>query len=135
MLRFPPGGQDDVTRIMKEAKYAHRHHQNVAAEPWYRLSIWADTPLPDEPLAHTLTRLIEAAGLGQIRIADDRNSRFWWTTAQALYEAGFTILKDFEDSEPAEHYSVVLGEEIAKSIVESFVDVFRGPEQTGRYAG
>jgi hypothetical protein len=133
VLRFPPGGPDQVKKIINEARYTHRHHQDRRAEPWYRLSIWADVPKPGEKDEDVLLRLVHAARLGRIKIEDVRNGRFWWTTANRLYQLGFDILKDGEDGEPAEHYSVDLGHEASRETVGRFVSAFRGPEQTGRF--
>lgn len=118
---------------MDEAKYTHRHHQRVRAEPWYRLSVWADTPLPGEATDETLLRLIHAAGLGRIRLEDVRNERFWWTSAQAIYDAGFDMLKDNDTDERPEHYSVTLGDELSRSSVEDFVAVFGHPVGTKEF--
>lgn len=133
MLRFPPGGPDQVKKIMQEAKYAHRHHQDFRAEPWFRLSIWADVPRVGEAVEETVLRLLRAASLGSIRIGDVRNDRFWWTTADRLYQAGFEILKDFEDGERAEHYSVNLGYEASREVVGRFVETFGSAEVTERF--
>jgi hypothetical protein len=133
VLRFPPGGKDEVKKIQDEAKYVNRHHQKVRAEPWFRLSIWADVPREGETAADLMTRLVGAAGMGRIRIADERNAAFWWTTAASLYDAGFEIRKDGRDGEPEEHYSVVLGTEASREVVGRFVQAFLGPEQTGQY--
>jgi hypothetical protein len=132
VLRFPPGGADEVQKIRKEAKYVHRHHQSKKVEPWYRLSVWADVSRPSESTLELKGRLVKAAGLAGIRLDDERNDRFWWTTAARIYEAGFTFRKDEEPGEPQEHYSVDLGsEEPTRETIEVFVRAFQGQEETG----
>lgn len=134
VLRFPPGGPDQVTKMRQEAKYAHRHHQKIRAEPWYRLSVWVDSPRPGETQLRLMQRLVRAAGLGRIRIDDERNSVFWWAVAADIYEAGFEFKKDGDPGEAPEHYSVDLGHEPTRETVERFANAFRGPEHTGEMA-
>lgn len=132
VLRFPPG-PDSVVKILKEAKYNHRHHQRTRAESWYRLSVWCDLPRPGESVEDVLLRLVHDAGLGQIRLEDVRNSFFWWTSASTLYEAGFDLVKDGEDDEPQNHYSVDLGLEPSREVVERFVTTFSEAMETRRF--
>jgi hypothetical protein len=132
VLRFPPGGPDEVSKIRKEAKYVHRHHQQRRAEAWYRLSVWADRPRPGETREQTMTRLIHAAGLANVRVDDAQNSVFWWTTVGELTSRGFVLRKDGDPDERPEHYSVDLGpDEPSREVIELFVGAFKGPEQTG----
>ena len=123
--------------MRQEAKYVHRHHQKnrVTPEPWYRLSVWADSPGAEESRLLLMQRLVRAAGLGRIRIEDERNSLFWWASAADIYDAGFQFVKDGDSDEPPEHYSVDLGPaEPTREVVQRFADTFRGPEQTGEVA-
>jgi hypothetical protein len=131
VLRFPPGGQDQINKIRQEAKYVHRHHQGQAQEPWYRLSIWADVARGGETHLELMQRLVKVAGMGRIQLDAERNSLFWWTEAGRLYDAGFTIRKDMDPGEPPEHYSVDLGDNPDRQVVERFAAAFRGPERTG----
>ena len=94
--------------------------------------VWADVPAPGESRIHLMQRLIRTAGLGRIQIDDERNSVFWWTQAGEIYDAGFEIKKDLEPDELDEHYSVDLGHEPTREVVEKFASVFQGPERTGR---
>lgn len=132
-MRFPPGGLDQVAKVRKEAKYVHRHHQSARVEPWYRLSVWADVAGPEESDDDLRLRLVHAAGLAGIDLDDLRNAAFWWTTASHLYERGFALKKDEDPDEPREHYSVDLGrDEPTRELVEAFVRLFTGPEETRR---
>ncbi len=133
-LRFPPGGPEDVKRIRKEAKWAHRKHQREGEqeEPWYRLSVWVDVQREGESRQDTMLRLVHAAGLNGINLTDIRNQLFWWSTAGDLYDRGFLLKKDGYADEPQEHWSVDLGSEPPSVVlVESFVGAFIGPERTG----
>lgn len=133
VLRFPPGGPDDVKRIRKEAKWAHRRHQAEGrpVTPWYRLSLWADSPRPAETVRELQLRLVRAAGLNGINLANMRNNVFWWSTAGELYDRGFLLKKDGYLDEPEEHWSVDLGDEPPSvDVVMSFVSAFTGPERT-----
>lgn len=131
VLRFPPGGPDDVEQIRKEAKYNHRHHQQARSEPWYRLSVWVTAAREGELEEQVLLRLVRAAGIGGIRLADLRNRVCWTTTAGRLYELGFDRRKDGDEGEPQEHFSVDLGEsEPARHVIVRFVSAFIGPRQT-----
>ena len=131
VLRFPPGGPDDVQRIRKEAKWTHRKHQ-VEGQPWYRLSLWVDVPRDSETQDQLKLRLVHAAGLNGIDLAAVRNSVFWWSTAGDLYDRGFLLKKDGDDDEAQEHWSVDLGgEPPSVERVEGFVSAFTGPERTG----
>jgi hypothetical protein len=131
-MRFPPGGVDDVKKVRNEAKYAHRHHQETKVEPWYRLSVWADIAGPEEAEIDVLRRLVKAARLANLRVDEPHNAVFWTASAQALYQRGFSLVRDQYPDEPAEHYSVDLGkDEPSRQIVESFVSAFDGPKQTG----
>jgi hypothetical protein len=131
VLRFPPGGPEHVRKILDEAKYTNRVHQRGGdTRPWYRLSVWVDVQRAGESKAETLTRLVHAAKLGRIRVEDERNCVFWWTTVGTLNEAGFQLLKDGEDAEPMEHYSVDLGNELTRERVSEFVAAFGRPEST-----
>jgi hypothetical protein len=133
VLRFPPGGPDEVEKIRKEAKYAHRHHQEQTAEPWYRLSVWVDRPRPGETRDETMTRLVHAAGLANVQVTDARNSVFWWTSVGELAARGFELTKDGDDDERPEHYSVDLGQDVpTREVIQLFVEAFTGPEQTER---
>lgn len=119
VLRFPPGGADQLKAIVKEAKYTSRHFGQG-----YRLSVWASEPKPGETMEETLVRLVRAAGLGDLKVGDERNSRLWWAHASTLYDAGFGIGKDRYPGEPPEHYSVLLGDEATRAVVEKFVQCF-----------
>ncbi len=136
MLRFPPGGVDQATKIRKEAKYNNRHHApNKAAggtvEPWFRLSVWTDVARSGETQQDLRRRLVLAAGLHGINLSTDRNAVFWWSTVAALRGRGFLLKKDGYPAEPAEHYSVVFGAEPCTEDVLNFVEAFEGPVQTG----
>ena len=119
-----------MTKMRQEAKYIHRHHQQVAAGPWYRLSVWADTARPDEPKLDLMRRLVRAAGLNRVRIDEERNSAVWFTEAGRIYDAGFTLVKDGEVGEADEHYSVDLGNQPERADVERLAAVFEGPQPT-----
>ncbi len=132
VLRFPPGGPDEVKRIRDEAKWVHRRRQRTAQGPWYRLSVWADCQRINESRDELMLRLIHAAGLGGIRLEDARNSQFWWSTVGELVSRGFLLKKDGYADEPYEHWSVDLGEQPPSvELVSTFVAAFRGPMSTG----
>lgn len=69
VLRFPPGGGDQIAKIRKEAKYVHRRRPE-GRDSWYRLSVWVAERGPDETTEQVMTRL-------SIRL-DSRTFR--WTT-------------------------------------------------------
>jgi hypothetical protein len=130
-MRFPPGGEDEVAKIMKEAKYVHRHHQREVEEPWYRLSVWIGSPREGETEREVLQRLVVAAGLGGLRVDEERNRVLWRSTVGELLDQGFTFKKDGYPDEPDEHYSVDLGPAgPTREVVERFVKAFRGPVET-----
>jgi len=116
--------------MRKEAKYVHRHHQKIAEEPWYRLSAWTDVKRRGESDVEALQRLVIAAGLGSIRLDEVRNSVVWWTTAAQIYDAGFSLVKDGEPDEPKEHYSIDLGNDPGREIVDVLAGLFKGPRPT-----
>lgn len=117
--------------MRQEARYVHRHHQRQTVKPWYRLSVWTDVARHDETRLDLMQRLVHAAGLGRIRLDDERNSVFWWAEAGDIYDAGFTFAKDIKHDEPYEHYSVDLGEDPTTEVVAKFAGLFVGPEATG----
>lgn len=90
VLRFPPGGPEDVKRIRKEARWTHRKHQveGQPEEPWYRLSLWVDSAREGESRHELTLRLVRSAGLNGINLSDMRNVHFWWSTAGDLYDRG-----------------------------------------------
>ncbi len=95
VLRFPPGGADEITKVRKEAKWANRAHQKAGGVgTWYRLSVWVDAPLPGESEDDLKLRLIRAAGLAGLRIEDVRNSVFWTTKVRELQARAFVFRKD-----------------------------------------
>ena len=63
---------------------------SIRAEPWYRLSVWADTPRRGEDRLDAVRRLLVAAGMGGIRIQDERNRVAWLATAGDILDAGFS---------------------------------------------
>ena len=131
MLRFPPGGPDHVKKIRDEAKWTNRRCGPEKGQPWYRLSTWGDVPRNGETLAQLMQRLVHAAGMNNVKIDEDRNSVFWWSTAGELYDRGFTLKKDNDPDEAEEHFSVDLGGDVpSRERVEQFVQAFRGPVPT-----
>ncbi len=118
-------------KVRKEAKWAHRvHEKRGGVGPWYRLSVWADAARVGETKDELKLRLVRAAGLGGISLADVRNSAFYTTKAQELLTRGFAFKKDGYPGEPWEHYSIDLGpEEPSRERVEEFVGCFEGPER------
>jgi hypothetical protein len=132
VLRFPPGGLGDERNIRKEAKWADRAHRKEFPDsgPRFRLSVWTDFAREGETDAQLKQRLLDAAGTDGIRIDDDRNSVLWWSTAGALYDAGFTLVKDAYPEEPSEHWSVDLGsDELTRA--RAFAAVFGRSQQNG----
>jgi hypothetical protein len=126
VLRFPPGGFDDVVRILNEAKRVHAYHRKAdGSSPWYRLSVFVSQALVGESEAETVHRLMGAAGLSGIRLDDARNRVWWVTRASELYTAGFSFVKDDYDTEVAEHFSVDIGPDVpTEETVARFVAVF-----------
>lgn len=134
MLRFPPGGPEEIKRIRDEAKWTHRKRPtSEQSGTWYRLSTWVDVPAEGESTESLKLRLIHSAGLNGIRLADVRNAHFWWARAGDLYDRGFLLKKDGVEDEAREHWSVDLGSEPPSvDTVKRFVAAFTGPERTAR---
>lgn len=118
VIRFRP---TEPAAVLHRAELEYRR-AGVAG-----LSVFADVAKTDEDDQAVAARLIRAASLGGVRLTG--NPKFYRTTAGALYEKEFTFVKDNEDEEPAEHYSVDLGKADLDNVVR-FLEVFRGPEAT-----
>jgi hypothetical protein len=115
VIRFRPIRADQV---LASAVKEHRRTGH------YRVSVFADIARPGESFEVVEARLLEAAGLAGIDPV--RNDRYFTCFAGQLLDRGFTFWKDDEPGEPAEHYSVDLGERPTLEDVNRFCGVF-GP--------
>ncbi|KAB1110782.1 MULTISPECIES: hypothetical protein [Micromonospora] len=93
------------------------------------LSVFADVPRPGEEVIDVHKRLIKVAGMDGIDL--ERNKSYYHCIAGAILDAGFRFVKDGNDDEVNEHYSVDIGTTDLDS-VHRFLEVFIGPEATWR---
>ena len=70
-----------------------------------------------------IRRLLAATELNGLHA--ERNPHLWWcSSAQKIVEGRFVFEKDEYDGEPAEHYSVVLGDPPTLEDAQRFVGLF-----------
>lgn len=99
VVRFTPITPEGLVRSANRAFQESGH---------YRVSVFADTPRPEEDLVDVLRRLFAAADLSQID--PERNDRFFLCARSGdITQLGFTFVKDGYDGEVPEHWSVDLG--------------------------
>ena len=121
-MRFRPSAPDSVLAS------AAKEYRRVGR---YALSVFADVarPLEDgtvEDEEAVCRRLVAVAGLGGgINLAG--NPRFWSTTAGLLLDRRFVFIKDEDDDEIDEHYSIDFGTEANIDSISRFLEVFVGP--------
>ena len=131
VIRFPPGGPDDVQQVRKEAKYANRHRPEGKVGSWFRLSVWLDSPRQGEQRDDVIARLVSIAGMHGIETESDRNAVVWTSTVRKIQDGQFTLRKDETPGEPREHWSVDLGPDPPDTgAVQRFVALFEGPAAT-----
>jgi hypothetical protein len=134
MLRFPPGGPDQVKKIRYEARANHREHVRETGDestPWFRLSVFADEPREGESRLDVLRRLVRDAGLARIQIESERNAICWTATVGDVQDLGFVVSKEGYPGEPESHYSIDLGPtEPDRELVERLLTAFEGPLRT-----
>lgn len=122
VIRFRP---TDPAKVLEWAAKEHRRSGH------YRLSVFAAAPGPGGAGAAVQARLLKASELAGIDPAGNAKY-FVCTHARQLLDRGFTFWKDDDDpDEPAEHYSVDLGETPTLGVVRRFLEPF-GPALRGR---
>lgn len=123
-MRFRPTAPDSVLNSAK------KEHRRVGR---YALSVFADVPrvwdngIAEEEQA-VCRRLVRAAGLNS-GIDLSGNPKYWVAPAASILDEGFLFIKDNDDDEIQEHYSVDLGSNAGLETVERFLKVFAGPRR------
>ncbi len=117
VLRFTPMSAEGV---LKRAGLDARRPEGKGH---YTASVWADHAAEGETEADVVARLLAASELHGL--AADNNRKYWMcSTAQKLFDQGFTFEKDDYPDEPREHYSVVLGDSPGIEDAQRFVGEF-----------
>ncbi len=119
VIRFRP------TELEKVMNWAEKEHRRTG---FYRLSVFASSPLPSESQAATEARLVGVAGLNGIDLK--KNKSHWVALRGEL--AAFDFYKDDDDDleECPEHYSVDLGSaEGLADACRDFLSRFSRPEK------
>jgi hypothetical protein len=116
VVRFRPTEVDSLLR------WAEKSHRLTGR---YTLSVFADRQVREETADQTIARLLQSADLSGI---DPNHNPRYYVCSQAgdLLDRGFTFLKDDEEDELPEHYSVDLGPSPDRATVCRFLEVF-GP--------
>ena len=114
VIRFSPW---TAPNILRRAELAHRRRGE------YTASVFADLKVATERDDDLVRRLYVAAELHEIdpeqNLKYDRCAR-----ARELLGLGFVFMKDEDEEEAAEHYSVRLGDSPTLEDVERFLSVF-----------
>lgn len=119
VIRFRP---TDPERVLGWAVKTYRR------TGYYRLSVFADAAQSGEDPHSLRSRLLAAAEADGID--PNRNKRYYvCAAASLLYDNGFHFFKDGLSNEPAEHYSVDLGNEPSLRDVERFLEAFTSAEE------
>lgn len=114
VIRFRPISPDSVLRS------AEREFRRAGR---YGLSVFADVPRDGESADAVITRLLAASELAGMSPQD--NPKYYvCSRAEQLLHEGFTFVKDGDDDELAEHYTVDLGDEPRLVDVERFLGAF-----------
>lgn len=117
VLRFTPMSAEGVLHR------AELDARRSGGKGHYTASVWADHAAEAEQTSDVIARLLAATELHGL--AASRNPRYWWCApAHELIDRGFTFEKDGYDGEPAEHYSVILGDPPTLEDAERFVSAF-----------
>ena len=117
VLRFRPTDPESVLNwARKEYRRSGRH----------RLSVFTDVAHDGEDEQSVVERLLAAAELQGIDPKGNPNFSLC-RSARLLEERGFSFHKDGDPDEPAEHYSVDIGDQPTVVDVERFLGAFVGP--------
>ena len=114
VIRFRP---TDPESVLNWAAKAHRDCGR------YLLSVFADKARHGESDADLRKRLLDAAGISGLDLANQKKY-YVCTQAKELLDRGFAFTKDEDDDEMVEHYSVDLGTEPTLEDVTRFLDAF-----------
>jgi hypothetical protein len=115
VIRFRP---TDPVRVLEWAAKEHRRTGH------YRLSVFAAVPVAGETVEAVQARLLKASELAGID-PENNPKYFVCTQARQLLDRRFTFWKDDDDpDEPAEHFSVDLGEAPTLEDVQLFLEQF-----------
>lgn len=114
VIRFAPW---TATNVLNRAGLAYRRRGE------YTASVFADLKADTESDDDLVRRLYVAAGLHGID--PEQNAKYdRCALAAELLELGFMFMKDEDEDEAAEHYSVRLGDSPTLEDVERFLSVF-----------
>ena len=117
VIRFRP---TDPDRVLASAEKEARRTGGR-----YGLSVFADIPREGVSTDEVVQRLLVAAELAGMS-PKDHPKYFVCGRAEELYSGGFTFVKDGDEDELAEHYTVDLGPSPTRAEVERFLEAF-GP--------
>lgn len=119
VIRFAPVTAENVLR---RAGLAHRRRAVYAS------SVFAGVKDSHEDDDALRARLLEASQLHGIEPV--RNSKYWvCARARDLLDLGFVFMKDGDDDEAPEHFSVCLGDSPTVEDVERFLGAFTTRER------
>lgn len=122
VIRFSPVGPDNV---LKRAALAARRRG------YFTSSVFAAVKTGHEDDEALRARLLRASELHHI---DPNRNEKYFVCARAgdLLDLGFVFMKDEDEDEAAEHYSVHLGDSPSREDVERFLSAFTIKERRAR---
>lgn len=114
VIRFAPTSPEKVLERAERGSRLYGRHLS---------SVFAARPRPGESDDDVIDRLLKASELANIDPASNRGY-FVCSRADRLAASGFVFVKDGDEDEVAEHYSVDLGSAPAIEDAKRFLDAF-----------
>ena len=128
VLRFRPmSAERVVARAAQDARRSDGKGHHTA-------SVWAAKARECEERNALIDRLLAVTELNGVN--PDTNPDFWFcSTAREITDLGFRFEKDEYPDEPAEHYSVILGDPPTEEDARRFISAFTKERRRGRDDG